>query len=63
VTAQSFPVAIVDDVLQEGNEQVILTLANPVRSALDGRRNRAVLTIVDDDWFIYLPIVMRLPGA
>ena len=59
VTAQSFPIALMDDDLREGNEQFVLTLSNPDRAALDGQHSRAVVTIVDDDWLIHLPIVVR----
>lgn len=45
--------------MQEGDEYLVLTLSNPDHAALDGRGNRAELTIVDDDWWVYLPIVMR----
>ena len=59
VTVRNITIGIVDDTLQEGDEELVLTLSNPRRAALDGRHNRAVLTIVDDDWMAYLPIVTR----
>lgn len=62
---KTFFVEIVDDTLKEGNETVVLALAN-ANNAIIGETNPATLTILDDDfhapdnYFIYLPVVMRV---
>jgi hypothetical protein len=47
-TDKTFPVPIIDDVLNESNETVNLTLSVPVNCTITGT-NPAVLTITDDD--------------
>jgi len=59
VISMTFTVPIVEDSSQEGNETILLTLSNPNHATLG--TNSAVLTIVDDDYFLYLPIVQRGP--
>ncbi len=49
VTSRTFAVPIVDDTLVEGNETVLLRLANPGGGAELGAQATSVLTIVDDD--------------
>jgi hypothetical protein len=46
---QTFPVAVVDDSASEGNETVVLGLANVTGGAALGSPATATLTIVDDD--------------
>jgi predicted outer membrane repeat protein len=64
VITQTFIVSIIDDVLEEGNETVALTLSS-ANNAIIGGVNPATLTILDDDfhapddYFIYLPVVIR----
>jgi hypothetical protein len=49
VTQQSFTIPIVDDALNEANETVNLSLANPTGGATLGSPKNAVLTILDND--------------
>ena len=58
VTSQTFGVSILDDVLQESNETITLTLGNPTGGTLHPPES-ATLTILDDDKYIHLPFVSR----
>jgi hypothetical protein len=59
VTSMTFTVPILEDSSVEGNETILLTLSNP-NHATPGTSS-AVLTIVDDDNFLYLPLIRRSP--
>ena len=48
-TSTSFSIPINDDSLAEGNETVLLQLANPTGGATLGAQTNAVLTLVDDE--------------
>jgi hypothetical protein len=62
VTSQSFSVTILQDTDVEGGETITLTLSEPVNAHLD-TPSTATLTIVDDDvdddYRLYLPILLR----
>jgi hypothetical protein len=64
VTSQSFSVTILQDTDVEGGETITLTLSEPVNAHL-GTLSTATLTIVDDDeivdddYRLYLPIILR----
>ncbi len=49
VTVQSFPITISNDLVDESNETVNLTLSNPDGSGALGSQSTALLSIVDDD--------------
>ena len=59
VTAQTFAVRVIDDWLNEDDETVTLILSNASNAVLGGEHNPATLTIQDDDWTLFLPLVMR----
>ena len=61
VTSQTFVVTINDDTLDEDDETVTLTLSNASNANI-GPNNPATLTIVDDDYSIFLPLVARNYG-
>lgn len=48
-TKKTISVPIIDDVLNENNETIIVTLSNPAGGAALGTPNTALLIIVDDD--------------
>jgi hypothetical protein len=58
VTSQIFTVSILDDTLEESDETITLTLSNPTNGALRIPES-ATLTILDDDNYIYLPLVLK----
>lgn len=51
ITARTFTVPILDDVMIESNETVNLRLFNPSVAGALGSRTNAVLTLIDDDFF------------
>jgi hypothetical protein len=57
-TSRTFTVTIVPDALDEANEIVNLALSNPNNATL-GATGAATLTIVDNDFGIYLPLILR----
>ena len=57
--AITFTVSITDDDLVEGNKTVDLVLANLSPAMVLGAPPTATLTILDDEWAIYLPLVLR----
>jgi Tol biopolymer transport system component len=57
-TSQTIDVNIVEDTLYESDETVILTLSNPQNAAL-GTLTTLTLTINDDDYGTYLPLVKK----
>jgi hypothetical protein len=61
VISQTFAATINDDILDEDDETVTLHLSN-VTNANIGPNEQATLTIVDDDFAIFLPLVMRNCG-
>ncbi|RLC60419.1 MAG: hypothetical protein DRI01_10200 [Chloroflexi bacterium] len=61
VASQTFTVSILDDTLEESDETITLTLSNPTNGTLRIPES-ATLTILDDDNYIYLPLVMRNAG-
>jgi hypothetical protein len=62
-TRVGFTVPIIDDVLGEGNETVRLALSAPTNVTL-GTPPSATLTIVDNDYRLYMPLLARayVPG-
>jgi hypothetical protein len=58
VTLRTFTVDILNETAVEGNETVNLTLSNPGDATL-GPPSTAVLTIVDNEFRTYLPLIMR----
>lgn len=56
VTRLAFTVDIIDDLRDEVDETVFLTLSGAAGATL-GANNRATLTIVDDDYHVYLPLL------
>ena len=48
-TSESFTVAILDDTLDEGDENFVLSLSNPTGGAAIGNPASSSLTIIDDD--------------
>ncbi len=59
MTQQTFMVSILNDALEESDETITLTLSNPTNATLRVL-NAAVLTILDDDNYIYLPLALKL---
>ena len=59
VTSQTFAVSILDDTLEELDETIALTLSNPTNSTLRIPDESAILTILDDDNYIYLSLVLN----
>jgi hypothetical protein len=57
-TSQTIDVTIVDDDLDEGNETIRLTLNKPQNATL-GAVSMARLVIEDDDYAVYLPLVLH----
>jgi len=57
-TQQTFSVPILDDVLQEPDETVILTLRNPTNGTLQ-TPDAATLTILDNDYYIYMSLILK----
>jgi len=55
---QTFTVPILQDNGYEGNETVNLTLSVPVNATIGAQAN-AVLTIIDDEIGLYLPLISR----
>lgn len=55
---QTFTVPILQDNVYEGNETVNLTLSAPVNATI-GAQASAVLTIIDDEIGVYLPLISR----
>jgi hypothetical protein len=60
MTGQAFVVSIMPDQLAESNETVELRLSNASLASL-GIPNVALLTIVDGEHRVYLPLVQRSP--
>ena len=59
-TARSFSVTILPDALDEPDETLNLALSGPTNAGL-GTPTAAILTITDDDYSVYLPILGRNP--
>jgi N-acetylneuraminic acid mutarotase len=57
-TSRTFGVPIINDIFKEPNETVNLTLSNAISVVL-GSPNPAALTIVDNDYALYLPIALK----
>ena len=57
-TSQTFIVTILPDSLHEANETINLTLSDPNDAVLGGPFS-ATLTILDNDYGIFMPIVMK----
>jgi len=57
-TSKTIEVGITDDVLDEPDEMVVLTLSNPQNASL-GAITTMTLTIVDNDSVTYLPLTLR----
>ncbi len=57
-TSQTFIVTILPDPLHEANETINLTLSNPNDAVLGGPVS-ATLTILDNDYGIFMPLVMK----
>jgi len=57
-TSKTFNVSIVNDTLDEEDETVNLTLGSPINATL-GSPTSAPLTILDNDYGIFMPIVMK----
>jgi len=55
---QTFSVTITDDALDEADETVTLTLSNFV-NAIPGVPVSATLTIVDNEFKVYLPLILK----
>jgi len=58
VTTTTFAIPIINDSLDEPDKTVTLTLSSPVNAGLDAP-NPATLTIVNNDYYIFLPLVLR----
>jgi subtilisin-like proprotein convertase family protein len=58
ITTTTFAVPIINDVIPEPTETAGLTLSNPANATL-GAPNPALLTIIDNDYGIYLPLIRR----
>ncbi len=58
LTRRAFSVAIKPDELDEGDETVNLTLSSP-SNAISGTPFTATLTIAEDVFKVYLPLILR----
>ena len=57
-TTQTFVVVTQDDDQNEPNETIILNLSDPTGVVL-GSTDTATLTILDDDYIIFLPLIFK----
>jgi len=58
IASHTFVVPILDDTLDEVDETVLLTLSDP-NNAVIASANPVTLTILDDDWCLYMPLILR----
>jgi uncharacterized repeat protein (TIGR01451 family) len=58
VTLDTFSVPLINDIVDEPDETITLTLSDANHTSL-GILNTATLTIVDDDYACFLPLVLR----
>ncbi len=58
IMAQTYGVSILDDAVIEGHETVNLGLGNSQQAIL-GTPGLATLTLVDDDAFVFLPVILK----
>jgi hypothetical protein len=58
ITSHAFVVPILDDMRDETDETVLLTLSEPDNVAVAGA-NPVTLTILDDEWRLYMPLLLQ----
>jgi hypothetical protein len=58
ITSHTFLVPIYDDTLDETDETILLTLSDPINAVITST-NPVTLTILDDEWRLYVPIILR----
>jgi hypothetical protein len=57
-TNRTFAVPILNDIFKEPNETVNVTLSGAINAIL-GLPNPATLTILNDDYGLYLPVALK----
>ncbi|MEZ4642110.1 MAG: hypothetical protein R3E31_05110 [Chloroflexota bacterium] len=58
ITQHTYLFTVMDDTLIDGDEQIMLRLASPMGATL-GTPETAVLTILDNEQAVYLPLIIR----
>ena len=58
ITSHPIVVLIYDDTLDETDETILLTLSDPINAVITST-NPITLTVLDDEWSLYVPIILR----
>jgi len=59
VVTQPIPVGVLGDTVDEADEVFLVNLADPINAHLDDAQGRGVILDDDDQFYIYLPLVVR----